>query len=475
MFNYNYIINEFDCKDIKIMERFSSFEVKCRSSKKIIKAKNIINELNNIPIEDNAKINIEYGEYNLEINKKTKEGDINNFFESLNLIDDDLYDIDLEIRKSKDNVNIYSVSSFLSWLNELTIFGIIKAFNSAVSDYEILNINFISNIHKTNYYNKKTEYIRKSKLINCITATDISNFKLLPYDFDQLINMDIDNKDLEKKLKFIKNILSIAYISNECYLYEDKFCFTLFNLDKYNKEIKYSDYRFLDLKNYDDIFDWLYEGGNINDKVEIVRNILILHLNNASSLTIEENILETIISNYRLYLKDNVKDYLQFKKDVTKALEDFCKQVADIINNYIGSYKANFITTIGYIITILFSKGITSGTETIFTKDISILSSFVIVISLIFCFISCLQVCSNMSYYNQAIEQLKSNFKDIMTDQEIEQMISNNKLLQKAKGNFKKSTFIISIAWIITCIILFLVLDYLSGDVKLLFFINLFK
>lgn len=63
----------------------------------------------------------------------------------------------------------------------------------------------------------------------------------------------------------------------------------------------------------------------------------------------------------------------------------------------------------------------------------------------------------------------------IITDNELSKIIDDNTLIAFAKERNKKLVRTYSVIWIVSLIVIFLVLDAISGSVKLLFFVNIFK
>jgi hypothetical protein len=271
-----------------------------------------------------------------------------------------------------------------------------------------------------------------------------------------------------------KYVLSIAFISDSCKFSKEGITFSINGYRFKEKQLLYKDINNIN-NNFFSIYSWLYFGGNIYDKSQIVKNIISIHCKYCDITQIDSNVFDTIKSNYNLYLKDNVKDYLVMKKDVANSIQVFCNNISDEINKFSGALKANLIAILGYIATILFSKGVTGDTTNIFTYDISILTSFVLLGSFFVCIISVVHTCLKKKYYESNINGLKKYYMDIMEEKEMNQMINTNENLSIARINYRTITIVVTILWAVIIVGLFLVLDYVSGNCKLLLIINLFK
>ena len=130
----------------------------------------------------------------------------------------------------------------------------------------------------------------------------------------------------------------------------------------------------------------------------------------------------------------------------------------------------------GYLITVLLTKGfINKATSDIFSQDVTIITSFVLVGSFIVWVISIYYYRYQNLYIDEKINKLKQYYQDVITEKELLRIINDNTLIDFTKDKNKKQVNVLSIIWIASLIVAFLVLDAISGPTKLLFFINIFK
>lgn len=496
MFNYSKIFQLFNCEEVNsnIIENNSQFYMKFSSNNTTIKVEDILFVFEKIPSRDELKINLSYDEeYLLTITKNSKEKEIADFFAKIEQLiagdQEDTYNVEFCIRKviEEDTLSIYCYERFSKWILNLPMFQFLSTCNDALSqcsdgiqlicynDNHFLHSSGVSICPKaceSKFYNKqKRDIVLKKK-------NDVSLFHgfdtiLIPDDFN-IVDTNCDSNIINRFYE-ARYILSLAYISDETIFNDIEFSFEIKGYRPGITKISYDNV----LKLYQNdtffsIYQWIYSDGNAYDKSQIVKNIISLHCKYSDITQISSDVFDTVKSNYNLYLKDNVKDYLQLKKDVVTSLQTYCENISKALNNYVGGLKSNFIAILGYLATILFSKGITKDAAYIFTEDISILTSFVLAGSLVVFALCLLHSLLQNHYYNSLIEQLKSCYQDIMEDGEIKKLIANNNLLKTAKLNFKVSMWVTSIIWVGLIIVLFIALDKLSGSTKLLFFINNF-
>ena len=79
------------------------------------------------------------------------------------------------------------------------------------------------------------------------------------------------------------------------------------------------------------IYNWIYSGGSIVDKVIIARNIICLHCKYESLLNISDGVMASIQTNYNLYLRDNVTQYLELKNKVAEFITDIVSRTGEYV------------------------------------------------------------------------------------------------------------------------------------------------
>lgn len=488
--------NAFPCLNINIhiVENFDILEIKYSSKSLKYQYEYVTDLFRRIPERDKLTIELSYSddEY-IQINSNNFETNCIENVESLNSLLSDDEEIKLKILVQKEvqlaKLTVYDFSAFSSWLFGKDFLDFIKCCNvlrkdafqnmqfECIDEDVILRSGFLNFSSGESYINTCDGQQRQIQINSSITheicgiISDIP-INFTPDDFHIIGLIRNFPKKYVEYLNWVEMFFSIAYIASQVVFEKDSIQIVLKGYRVIEEQINFQ--HGLYNPNFYNIFDWAYSSGNLNDKVTLARNLISLSCKWKSILAVDEAVLPAIQSNYNLYLKGNVKDYLTLKKEVSATLQNYCNKVSDAINKYTGGLKSNFAAFLGYIATVLFTKGIQKDTAEIFTKEISVLSSIVLAGSLLICFLSIVELLLKYRYFNKMIDGLKSQYGDIMEDAEINRIVDNNLMLLTAKSNFWWSLWIVSAIWIISIVALYLLLDYISGDVNLLFCINFF-
>lgn len=153
------------------------------------------------------------------------------------------------------------------------------------------------------------------------------------------------------------------------------------------------------------IYSWGYNGGDIDDKILIIRNILSLNID-ASSLILHSNTFDAIISNYKIYQKENVRQYLDLRNNIVRDIKKYQDSVLQAIDNFEDTFKKISITLLSFFfISIILSILSFSLSSNQHIPDAAILCCIAI------CCISFLYYDKERKWLNERIGHLENRFK----------------------------------------------------------------
>lgn len=387
--------------------------------------------------------------------------------------------------------SIYCFDKFNEWLLTKSCKEIMQVFSELFKTGEE-NIRFIcydfEGLFATNtisflkpegetlyYYNdvRRQEIINNSRKI--CNFYNHSQYDIIPDDFHIVVSSNV-SENIVKLFNNIKIFLSLIYISD------------IADFDGNNINITIKGYKTIDYKIALDsfaykanqnvlyeIYRWMYNGGNVYDKSQLARNIMTLHCKYSSILELDEKTLASINANYGLYLKENVNNYLNVKKDITSFVQTNIQEVTKAISSFNSDLKKNFFAFFSYFATLIVSSSFAKlRVKDIFTSEVTAITSFILAGSLIFWIVSLYEVLSKYRMMNKSTNSLKESYNDILDTIEVQAIIDKDKSLEPNKKRFRNNLIFISFLWVSMVIGLFLALDYISGNQQLLFKLNIF-
>ena len=95
------------------------------------------------------------------------------------------------------------------------------------------------------------------------------------------------------------------------------------------------------------IYLWGYQGGDIDDKILIIRNILSLNID-ITTFNVHPNTFDAIISNYKIYQKENVRQYLDLRNNIVRDIKRYQDSIISAIDNFEDTFKKMSISLLSF-------------------------------------------------------------------------------------------------------------------------------
>lgn len=315
-------------------------------------------------------------------------------------------------------------------------------FTSINSSPEIGNISF------------RTE--RTNKIKNLCHCSIVTKYSFIPEDFHPIIESgNALLNDLFKKVTL---------------LYSSMFLFDIFEVDGQNniryklngyKTINYqitpSDIDISSFDEYCKIYQWTYDGGNIVDKIGLARNILSLNFEK-ESLKISKTTFEAIKSGYKIYQKENIKQYIEIRNKISDQLIELQNKADKIVDSFVGDFKKSLFTVVSFFATVIVirvvSKGDFSGG---FTTEVTLLSIGFLLISLGIMFFARWEINKQMGRYEEFYKHLKERYEDLLDKSDIRRILNNDKDFNSNKKIIEQKRCNYTVLWVLSLVILLVV------------------
>lgn len=415
-----------------------------------------------IPVRDSCHIKIsDSNEQSIEFDNGSQPSsdEYECFFE--NLENDEIADFKIEIEKTISEpgiISIYNYDLFSKYIIEESFTDALKTFSFFLAgrnfiEFEVLDRDILFDtdtmcFHSPGKIVKRDRVDRISMLkksLDIVYFTNFSEFNLIPNDF-AIIN-DFKGNKLSAIFDKNKTLLSIAFLSTIISLDEDRLKGQING--QRNIEI---DILFDDLINNDTLYkicSWIYYEGNHVDKALIARNIISLHCKFTKLYDLDDKTYSSIQANYSLYLKQNVKDYIELKNKLSELMCNLSTDISDRVGSLLSGIKTNIVAVLGFIISVVLVN-ITSSSplNNIFTKDIKIIFILILAGSLVYWLVTLLETKLRSKKIFTSYEQLKKSYSDILTDKDLEYLFDGDKLINDAHKSLKNGFWIYSIIWV---------------------------
>lgn len=346
------------------------------------------------------------------------------------------YEIDLVFIIQKNNyssrISIYCVEAFTDFLEELDLKTALSMFDKYFNTELIFRCYIDSIIFHTETIaftsGEAIDYISldrridkcKSRQLNSIWSS--FNCFLFPSDFNVVSSNNERLKSLFDKIAVVLSAMSVCDYTE----FVDKSVKVKLNGYKMQLAILPSDTlrsMTVDLLSKDlwcKIASWTYSGGSIVDKLNIARNIISLN-SDFSSLSLNSSTFSSIISNYKIFEKENVREYIELRNSVSGILLDLQSKASEIVESYIGQFKQSLLAILSFLTTVIILNVITAGDfKSCFTTPILwILTAFVVISAFLMTYYRW-EVTNKLRRHFKQHKEIKDRYKDLFSPEELE-------------------------------------------------------
>ncbi|MDC6388788.1 hypothetical protein PP182_08850 [Maribacter sp. PR1] len=409
------------------------------------------------------------------ITLNSQDFNIANFLEELNEEfihqEDEKINIKILIQKQLVNStrNIYDFKLFTKTINALNASQFFSVFTRAFSNGSVLTFNTIGlekPINTTSIFFvpiNNTEFneptlSRKSVISKLNTVCHYDNVDshfLSPADFSFEDKISVDNVLLEI-FDFYSNVLSIIYLFDITSLNGDILDYKINGYKSFKGSIDLSNIKLSYIQQYFPIFKWVYDSGNLNDKIGLSRNIITLHLNKSEEFKLDKNVYQSIQSSYKVYEKDNIKQYVEVRNKISDQLLDFNNKATKIVESFASGFQKSSLALISFYISTIVIRVLSKGDFiNVFTLDAIILSTAFIIGSVIYYFVSRWEIKVQRARFVKSYENLKDRYLDLLDQNDINRILNNDSDYIDNLSFIDKKKRIYSILWFSILTLLF--------------------
>lgn len=418
--------------------------------------------MSSFPEKDDVTLtfeSIETWTYNLNSNIDWVESYEKFVFEDNNL--DDEVQVKLVIKKEiVDNISVYCFDKVVEFFGEKSTRELITLFSNLMAGKNSLRFNVIDkelNIFtKTIAFTNKEKawsvetFDRKQALNRCEKASLFLNrteIGLLPQDF-YILETDIsENTNLVGVFKRLETIFDYIYIANNSYLTNEKL------VVQFSPADNAFDFVLDDIQsnsNWRRIYEWVFDSDTAIERASIARNIISINCKTTEHFVdITERIVDSIKSNYVIYQKSSVEQYLDAKKSIANSIVETSRQIQEMIYDIASGFSKNLIAVIMFFISIILTDSM--DWEDLIHKgipqDIVYMAYFFAGASIFYLLITIFTTYRKWKYCAESHNQLKECYEDILDRNDINQAFSNDKLMKDSKKRLILDAIIISLAW----------------------------
>lgn len=480
-------------KDNLIQETFKEFTAILKT-KDLISSPNendVIKHLRFLNPRDMLKFSIIIGDddpidYYSSQDYKPFFSEVNN---RLEIREDEEIEIHISITKNKidGKISIYFPEMLFEYLLTLDLKGLLYVLNNAFGGGSFLHLESqtedISFQTKTLWF---TNYaVTNFEVDNIILKSEITSLSKSICYFNALNQYSFVPDDFHVT-KSSSNRFSTLF-NRLCVAYSIGFLYDITTIDKSSIEYKLNGYKsikgtieFNDIKEddaneYFNIYKWCYDGGNFTDKIGLARNIISLHLDNLQTIELKGNPYQSILSSYKVYEKQNIKQYIEIRNKISDQLFSFHDRANKIIETFASGFQKSALALTSFYISAIVLKLLGKpNLVNVFTLDSTTLSLVFIICSYIYFHVSNWEVKEQKKRFTNSYSNLKERYLDLLSSGDIERILNNDKEYLSDLNFIDNKLKMYSRMWLFYLAILFLATLIMFLFYNITFIVNKF-
>jgi len=459
------LLNLFNYKNASVTERFDELRVvfdlldfKTLNISGIVPATKFLSPRDTLHLS----VTVDNGEP-IDYYSGEDTSDFTNELESkFSILENETVSVILKITKnlSDGTLSIYSYKDFLLYLESSNIQGVLQEFNTYIQklSYLIFEFQSLEKELKTDciwFVNKGFSGVPvvTDREVKINKAKSSCHFNFLPKLIVVAEDFTVQNKDLPEiaiLMNQMAEILSVTYLFDITNLQGD---FLEYRLNGYKAINGTTDLKKLNSEGdnqYFRIYNWVYNSGNFTDKLGLARNIISLHLEQPNDLRLKGDPFTSIQSSYKVYEKQNIKQYIEIRNKISDQLLGFHDRANKIIETFASGFqKSTFALVTFYTSAIIFKVLNKDKLVEVFTIDTSILSTSFILCSAVYYFVSKWEANAQKIRFVQNYKDVKSRYSDLLDEQDINRILNADQEFNGDVRFIEDKTKKYSIMWFI--------------------------
>lgn len=200
---------------------------------------------------------------------------------------------------------------------------------------------------------------------------------------------------------------------------------------------------------YYDIYKWVFNGGNLNDKIGLARNIISLHLEN-ENIALKGEPLASIQSGYKVYEKQNIKQYIEIRNKLSDQLIDFNTRANKVIETFAIGFQKSSMALITFFFSSIAIKIFSTGDfDNVFSFDMLLLTITFIVCTCLYFLVARWEVKAQRERFVNSYTNLKERYTDILDKSDVSRILNGDKEYNEDLKFIDDKLSIYTLLWLI--------------------------
>lgn len=185
------------------------------------------------------------------------------------------------------------------------------------------------------------------------------------------------------------------------------------------------------------IYEWIFVDNSFAEKLGLARNLISIKKSKTYEDTFNNELVKSLFSNYQIYLKDNLKQYIEVKNKISEFIFTLSNKCTDIHDSYISNSRNAVLAIFSYFFTVIIIKGYSKKSgEPLFTLDIALLSIVFIIAAIYYINMVWDETQKKNKNIKDRINETKTMYENVLHKRDLDEIFnieSLNALIQLNK------------------------------------------
>ena len=205
------------------------------------------------------------------------------------------------------------------------------------------------------------------------------------------------------------------------------------------------------------IASWAYDAGGNTDKVGLARNVLSLHVESLCDLAHQPHVLNAILSNYQIYLKDNVSAYLEVRNRMAELLLESTAKTHALVESLLDSVRNGMLMVFTFVLTVVVVNGLKdTNTRVVFSGEYLWIVVIIAVLCSMWIHHACKDVVTRFDSATRSTKQLlRDSYRNVLIEDEVDQhtaktFADNRAHLTEQVRRYRRLWYLVSVMLVTT-------------------------
>ena len=135
---------------------------------------------------------------------------------------------------------------------------------------------------------------------------------------------------------------------------------------------------------------------------------------------------DAIKSNFKIFEKDNVRQYIKVRNEVSKTLLDLQDKVNSTVESFTGDFRKSVVGLGTFFLTLVVARVVANGRWTgAFSTQIVMLSFVFIILSSVILYYSRKAMDKKEQLFNKHYQQLKHRYEALLSKEELDELFED--------------------------------------------------